>query len=342
MNCVEINSLMEYLELGSVVNEPVQVTGGLLHKMYRVVTNKGVYAMKVLNPEIMKRPAALRNTVNSEKIAAAFKPILPVVAALEMNGKQIHEQNGAYYMIFDWVEGASIFPPSITVENCYAIGQVLGKMHHKNLAIDGVEPEEGGAAMFAWDEYQELLQGYETEDWAIRYQEAVSDIKLWNQAACDAREVLAETLVISHRDLDPKNVMWNGNTPLIIDWEAAGYVNPYQEFLEVVNYWADDGKGGLLKQHFDALFKAYTQHVKLEKVDWIAVFAGSYMGMLGWLEYNVKRALGMEAATTEEVQLGKEQVLGTIQALYEYQEKVRMMKAWFGDDKSPSCSRRAF
>jgi len=29
---------------------------------------------------------------------------------------------------------------------------------------------------------------------------------------------------------------------LIIDWEAAGYVNPYQEFLEVVNYWTEDGK----------------------------------------------------------------------------------------------------
>ena len=328
MISVEMNCLIEYLNLGTVVKEMVQVTGGLLHKMYRVNTNKGAYAVKVLNAEIMKRPVAFQNTVNSEKIAVAFQTLIPVVAALEINGKQIHELNGVHYMIFDWMEGTSIFPPMISSENCYAIGEVLGKMHHENLVIDGVIPEEDGALMFTWDKYRELLEGYENEAWAIRYQAAVSDIKSWNQAACDAGEVLVKTLVISHRDLDPKNVMWNDNAPLIIDWEAAGYVNPYQEFLEVVNYWADDGKGGLLKEHFNALFDAYTKHVKLENVDWNAVFAGSYMGMLGWLEYNVKRALGMEAATADEVQLGKEQVLGTIRDLYAYQEKVLMMKRW--------------
>ena len=322
---------MEYLELGTVVDEPVPVTGGLLHKMYRVTTDKGTYAVKVLNPEIMKRPAALRNTVNSEKIAAAFQSVIPVVAALEIGGKQLHEWNGAHYMVFDWVEGASVFPPMITSENCYAIGQVLGKMHQKNLSIDGVTPEEAGTEMYAWDKYQELLQGYGAEAWAIRCREALPDIRAWNQAACDAQEKLAKTLVISHRDLDPKNVMWNKNAPLIIDWEAAGYVNPYQELLEVVNYWADDGKGGLLKENFDALLDAYTQYVELENVDWDAVFAGSFSGMLGWLEYNVKRALGLEAGAAEEVQLGKEQVLGTIGALYDYQEKVRMMKRWLYD-----------
>ena len=232
-------------------------------------------------------------------------------------------------MIFDWVEGESIFPPMITSENCYAIGEVLGTMHHAKLTVDGVAPEEDGASIFAWDKYQELLPGYEGEAWAMRYQDAFLDVKSWNQAACDAQEVLAKTMVISHRDLDPKNVMWNGGTPLIIDWEAAGYVNPYQELLEVINYWADDGKGGLLKEHFNALLNAYTQYVKLENVDWNPVFAGSYMGMLGWLEYNIKRALGIEAATADEVQLGKEQVLGTIEALYAYQKKVQMMKSWF-------------
>ena len=333
MISVEMNRLIEYLNLGTIVKEIVQVSGGLLHKMYHVHTDKDEYAVKVLNPEIMKRPVALQNTVNSEKIAAAFQTLIPVVAALEINGKQIHELDGNHYMIFDWVEGASIFPPMISSENCYAIGDVLGKMHHENLAIDGVIPEEDGALMFTWDKYQELLQGDENEAWAIRYQAALSDIKSWNQVACDAGEELVKTLVISHRDLDPKNVMWNRNEPLIIDWEAAGYVNPYQEFLEVVNYWADDGKCGLLKEHFDALFDAYTNHIKLENVDWNAVFAGSYMGMLGWLEYNVKRALGIESATADEVQLGKEQVLGTIKDLYAYQEKVLLMKRWLEYDR---------
>lgn len=328
MSSIGINNIMESLKLGVVINEPVQVTGGLLHKMYCVNTNKGAYAVKVLNAEIMKRPGALQNTVNSEKIAAGFQSIIPVVSALEIGGKQIQEWNGIYYMIFDWVEGASIFPPMITSENCYAIGDVLGKIHQEKLTIDGVMSEENGVQMFPWDKYQELLKGYENEAWANRFQEAIQDIKAWNQAAYNAGEILSGTMVISHRDLDPKNVMWDGKNLLIIDWEAAGYVNPYQELLEVINYWADDGKGGLLKENFDALLYAYTQHMKLENVDWNAVFAGSFCGMLGWLEYNVKRALGIETGSTDDAQAGKEQVLDTIGALYDYQKKVQMMKQW--------------
>lgn len=324
----EINNIMESLGLGSVVSDPTQVTGGLLHKMYRVNSDKGTYAVKVLNPEIMKRPVALQNTVNSEKIAAGFRAIIPVVSALEIDEKQIHELGGSYYMVFDWVEGTSIFPPKITTENCSAIGEVLGKIHSANLNIEEVSPGEGETKMFAWDKYGESLQGYETEGWASRLKKALPDVKAWNQAACDAREILTKTMVISHRDLDPKNVLWNDNTPWIIDWEAAGYVNPYQELLEVLNYWADDGKGDLLKAHFDALLASYTKYVKLENVDWEAVFAGSYMGMLGWLEYNVKRALALEAETADDIQLGKEQVLGTIGALYDYQEKIQWLKKY--------------
>ena len=315
--------LLEYLKLGTAIGEIEQVAGGLLHKMYRVKTDKGIYAVKVLNPEIMKRPAAWRNTVNSEKIAAAFQDLIPVVAALEIDGKQIHEQNGAYYMVFDWVEGTSIFPPKVTAKHCYAIGEILGKMHAANITIDEVVREEAVSTMFDWDKYRELMQGTETEPWAVCYQEALTDIKCWNQAVCDAQDALAKTLVISHRDLDPKNVLWNENAPLIIDWEAAGYINPYQEFLEVVNYWADDGEGEISKEKFDALRGAYAQYVQLDGVDWDEVIAGSYMGMLGWLEYNVKRALGMEATTEDEIQLGKEQVPATIKELYAYQEKVQ-------------------
>ncbi len=96
----------------------------------------------------------------------------------------------------------------------------------------------------------------------------------------------------------------------------------------MINYWADDGKGGLVKENFDALLYAYSQHVKLENVDWDPVFAGSFFGMLGWLEYNMKRVLGIENGSTDDAQAGKEQVLGTIGALYDYQKKIQMMKQW--------------
>lgn len=329
---MEIGKLVQSLGLGGLQKEPTEVKGGLLHKMYRVTTSKGEYAVKVLNSEIMKRPVALRNTINSEKIAAAFREIVPVVASMEVQGKQIHELDRSFYMVFPWVEGRSVIPGEISEKHCEAMGDCLGKMHRADLKLAGIAPEQEQTTQFAWDAYLQLAKEQEKQaaGWFVQYEKAVSDIKAWNQAACDAGETLAQTQVISHRDLDPKNVMWNGEKPLIIDWEAAGYINPYQEFLEVLNYWADDGKGGLVRSYFDALAKAYGKYMSLTDVTWDAVFAGSFSGMLGWLEYNLKRALGIEAVDAEEVCLGEEQVIGTISALYDYCDKIKLMKEWLG------------
>ena len=335
---MEIGKLVQSLGLGELQKEPSEVKGGLLHKMYRVTTSKGEYAVKVLNSEIMKRPTALRNTVNSEKIAAAFTGILPVVAALEVQGKQIHELDGSFYMVFPWVEGRSVFPREINEKHCAAMGDILGKMHRADIAVDGVDPEVAEAEEFPWDTYlqsareqeKQNIQEEQNSNWLSQYEKAVCDIKKWNRAACDAQQTLAQTQVLSHRDLDPKNVMWNGAEPLIIDWEAAGYVNPYQEFLEVLNYWADDGAGGLVHSYFEVLTNAYGTYMSLVKVPWNAVFAGSFSGMLGWLDYNAKRALGIEASGEEEIRMGEEQVIGTIGALYAYCDKVKQMQEWLG------------
>ena len=112
MISVKLNCLIEYLNLGTVVKEIAQVTGGLLHKMYRVTTSKGEYAIKVLNSEIMKRPVALRNTIDAEKIAAAFREIVPVVASMEVQGKLIYELDGSYYMVFP-LEQTPLIEPAL-------------------------------------------------------------------------------------------------------------------------------------------------------------------------------------------------------------------------------------
>ena len=43
----------------------------------------------------------------------------------------------------------------------------------------------------------------------------------------------------THLDVYKRQVLWDGMEPFLIDWEAAGYVNPERELIEVVNYWAD-------------------------------------------------------------------------------------------------------
>lgn len=350
-----LEKLAENLGLGEVLEPPVRVSGGLLHKMYRVVTAEGVFAIKLLNPEIMKRSDALDNMVSGERIARAFQGTLPLVSALEFEGRQVLCREGNYYLVFPWVEAASVFGSEITPEHCGIIGGILGKMHRKGQEFyaaadcatggerspaEAGRPEEhareaGGekssvdiAQKDLWEEIRPTDAGTEEKGWIEAYQNALGDIREWSRRARASEHYLAETAVISHRDLDPKNVLWNGYQAWVIDWEAAGVCNPFQELLEVIQYWADDGSGVLDRKKYESLIGEYRKDRSTEKAGWKMVFDGSYRGMLDWLAYNVRRAQGIEAADAEERALGREQVLQTIRELYAYERKLRQLRRW--------------
>lgn len=311
--------------LGNIIDEPKKLTGGFMHRMYKVQTAQGTYCIKVLNPEVMARPTALGNMIRSEQVSKAMKELVPLSAAKEYNGKVVLEQDGQYYMIFDFIEGASIYAPALSANHCEAMGKLLGIIHKADICVPGIEAEGADAPIFDWEGYAQKANGL---DWAVEYEKALPNLIQWNKHAAEAAQILAQHQVISHPDLDPKNVMWHNDKPTLIDWEAAGYINPYQELIELCGYWAADGKGGIDREKFDAFTKAYCQHVNLEGVDWDPVFAGGMNGMLGWLEYNLKRAMKLIDCSDEDQQLGIAQVKGTIQELYEYEEKCKLMKEW--------------
>ncbi len=50
-----IEKLIRKTNLGNKIITVDKVTGGLSHRMYKVVTDKGIYAVKKLNPNVMKR-----------------------------------------------------------------------------------------------------------------------------------------------------------------------------------------------------------------------------------------------------------------------------------------------
>lgn len=316
-------NLCQSLGLGVIIQEPKALTGGLMHKMYQVTTDQGSYCIKVLNPEVMARPEALGNLIRSEEIASALQDLVPLSAAKRFDGSAVIKQEQQFYMVFDFLEGSPIYAPGLSPKQCAAIGNLLGIIHKADVRVPGIQAETADAPIFQWESFQKMaLQ----QEWGASFIQVIPKLKEWNQKAAEAAQILSARQVISHRDLDPKNVMWQGDSPVIIDWEAAGYVNPYQELMEVCSYWAADTNGGVDPEKFDALLQAYRQSVSLDGVDWEPVLAGGMNGMLGWLEYNLKRALHLIECPAEEQKLGIQQVEGTIRELYEYEAKSGTMK----------------
>ncbi len=314
-------------QLGQLVNDPELITGGLLHKMYYVRTSQGEYAVKWLNPDIMKRPEALRNMINSEIIANELKKRVPLVAARRFQENSVIEDEGHYYMVFDRLEGVSVFAPEITRRHCEQIGRILGKIHSANIQVDSMEKIETVREVYDWNRYLELAKEQNSECYLV-LKEHVSDIMHQDTVVVDSLGEVLKHQVISHRDLDPKNVMWKNSQPYVIDWESAGYVNPYQELVEILNYWITEQDGNYSKEKFEALFEAYKENMTVSQVNWGSILNCSADGMLGWLEYSVKRALGIEGTGAGEREEGLRQTKGTLAELRKYEAQMVQLKNW--------------
>lgn len=332
-----LTGLCEKYSLGKIQGEPQAVEGGLLHRMYHVTTDRGDYAVKLLNPDIMRRPQAMGNMINSERIAqrlAQGPDAVPVVAALKREDRQLlsldipqgssSDVDKQYAFVYPWIEARSLFAPEIGVSHCSQIGHILGQIHHADLGPKemNLPPEETVRPLYDWQGYLALAREQQVP-WLSDYEAMLPNLTRWDKAATDAMESVSSCQVVSHRDLDPKNVLWQGEQPYLIDWEAAGAVNPYQELLEVLNYWGTGENGCLDSSLCQALLREYARFMDLRRAEWTPVFAVSYDGMLGWLEYTLKKSLGIEG---DEKAQGVRQMLDTYKELLRYETQTRQLQ----------------
>ena len=187
------------------------------------------------------------------------------------------------------------------------------------------------AQLTDWNYY--LKKGEENNIvWVSLLLEIVDNLYEWNAQANKSSKQLESNIVISHRDLDSKNVMWSKDKPIIIDWESAGYTNPIQELTETAIYWSENEKGNIDKERFFAFIGGYKKRYGTVKANWETVLVNGFLGKLGWLEYNLKRSLGIECTDKEEQQVGTDQVIGTIKAIRHYADMISELEKWLNNE----------
>jgi Ser/Thr protein kinase RdoA (MazF antagonist) len=332
MNDVEYNlqfeKLCKILNLGEVLGATEAISGGLLHRMYAVETTRGKYAVKALNPRIMLRPTAMQNYIYSEQIAFIAANSIPALPARRFNGTFMQEIDKQFYLVFDWVEGKTLKPNEINTAHCEKVGAILAGIHMMDFSGLGIIKKHSDKLQLTdWNFY--LQKGQENNAvWVNLLIETIDKIYEWNTQANESEKFFASDMVISHRDLDPKNVMWNQDNPIIIDWESAGYTNPMQELVEAAVYWSENEVGSIDMERFLAFMSRYKKRRGNLQADWRKVLVNGFSGKLGWLEYNLKRSLWMDCTDEIEQQLGTSQVTETINSIIRYADMVPKIEDW--------------
>lgn len=309
----------ENLKLGKVMEKPVQVTGGLMHKMFKMVTDKGRYIVKLLNPNIMKRPTAMGNYKIADDIEEILKQNnIPAVYALIYNGSKMQELNGQYYYVFEWYDGRSLKDDEIKSFHCQRIGEALAKIHNIDLKNESFERNE---IHIDWQTYVRLAKDMNSPVYDI----IKDNVDLFNYSMTKGNAAIKKippVKSICHNDMDSKNVLWLDDEFKLIDLECLGYSNPYLELLELALCWSGYESCNINFSLFNAFFKAYFENTNLDTdIDWEVMYYSNY-GRLEWLEYNIKRALMLECDTAEEQQLGIREVKETVEHII-YYDKIK-------------------
>ena len=221
-----IKQLFETLSLGDVALPIVSVSGGFMHRMYKVCTANHTYAVKHLNSEIMKRPAAMENYKKAERIEAILEEAgIPIVPALTIGGKKMQEFQGNYFYIFDWHDGTITDWNNITAEQCWKAGNIQGSIHAIETGLAANEPTSPELSTIDWDEYIAQTSSVATST-GVPAKKVASLLKenlpLLDYAQNElnkARQSLPNITTIIDEDMDPNNVMWKKDEPVVIDLE---------------------------------------------------------------------------------------------------------------------------
>jgi hypothetical protein len=238
--------------LGRPAGPPVPVTGGLSNELWRLVTERGTYAVKrmVTNAHRPDFRATIEAAYAVERRAWAAGVPMPEPVPDPATGRAVAPVGGSLVRVHRWVGGTA------TAGSPADGAALLATIHAAGRARRSALPEP------AWD----------GDRWGA---------ELGALARRVARAPERVLVVDSHRDLDPKNTLRGDDGVLrALDWDAAGPVCAVQEAVAVALDFSGGQPGA-----FRTALRAYEKSSALPVPREPWVFGGWVAAQGGWLDH---------------------------------------------------------
>ncbi len=314
-----LKTICTHFELGNPLQSPQRVYGGLLHIMWQVDTDKASFAIKQLSPDIdLHNEHVIKNYELSEHIASRFiAKGIPAVSALEKGDKYLFIIDGTGFLAYPWVDAKALDQNTISKNHALKIANILAKIHCINLD----EPEITQPEFYTHTKEKILALLDKAEKFncpfAKTLRENENNILAANESYQNAIPMLKEEIIVSHGDLDQKNVLWDkDNNPILIDWESACKINPTYDLINTAFYWS-----GITthfnKELFFKMIDAYQNSGGIINPRHLHAACYGTFSWIGWMVYNIERSC--VSAESEQKTLGIEQVEQTLATILRLQ-----------------------
>jgi thiamine kinase-like enzyme len=315
-NSRHISTLCSRLDLGSPSEKLSRVYGGFHHEMWRLDTGHGSYAVKQLcSDSDVRNPVTVRHYNSTESIAEAFAGHgIPAIHALQSDSQYLHVIENTGYLVYPWTNAVALGKDQISEQHALEVARIMARMHRANLDMHecrdaqyDVHPEDQVKTLVAQAVEHDVHKAGELMEQLPGFLAILAKLKI-------VLPIIRQHRVISHGDMDHKNILWNAaGNPAIIDWESARKLNPTHEIVLEALDWSG------ITAHFqitlfEKMLSAYTAAGGIiESAVLEASFHCVICDWLNWLMYNLGRNIYLENGDPSA--LGAEQVELTLSTI---------------------------
>lgn len=328
-----VSAICDTYGLGLAMSRLEPVKGGLMHAMYRIRTTNGSYAVKILDQSVTRTRDVRAEYRRSEAVAALFAAGgVPAVVALSGRQGRLTDIGVKTALVYPWIDGEMLPQDSAGPLAGRLMGSIIGAMHSTEVPQETFNKPAPFTSGFG--EWKQLIDQATAVDaaWVADVVDMVPDLMNWELEACDATERLGSAFVVSHRDLDQKNVLWpRRDSPAIVDWEGVGLVRPALEVMSAALDWSGQKVGKPDAATFKALLAGYRERRQVT-VDECRLALKVLLGATGWLRANMRASIDSDRAPERRAQRARE-IGGYARSLQSLAAHIDLWSTWCEEPK---------
>ena len=307
---------MDLSLLGVPTGPRRRVHGGFANRMYRLDTDQGSFAVKELNLDDRRWTYRVDDVFGFER--AAFAAGIPMPEPISAS----HDT-----LVHRWVDGEHMPEAPVPPAYAFEVGEILARIH----ALDVTWPHGSTQEKTArdWPELAERAAGT-GQPWAGELASHVTTF-LAIARLVDTCE-RPGPVVLTHRDIQPWNLLSREGRPVLLDWELSGLLDLSGELGSTALSLAkgpgfDDIEPAIFRTVLDG-YVAGGGALPPWGPSWFVYLLGGWLGHTRW---NILRCLaGIEDGTGPGLALSHESVRAGLRGLPDLFGRLTALEALLG------------
>jgi aminoglycoside phosphotransferase (APT) family kinase protein len=287
--------------LGAPAGPMIRVHGGFANRMYRLDTDQGSFAVKELNLADRRWTYHLEDVFRLER--SAFSVGIPMPEPISASNNTL---------VHRWVEGEKVPEAPVPAAYAFEIGEILARIHTLDVEWTHVSSENPAS-----------------RDWPALAERAAATGQPWaGELASHVETFLAIAhfvdtcerpgpVVLTHKDIQPWNLLARDGRPVVLDWELSGMLDLAGELgSTALSLAKGSGFDHIEPTIFRAVLDGYVAGggtLPPFGPSWFVFMIGGWLGHTRW---NILRCLaGAEANTGPDLAQSHESVRAGVRGL---------------------------